>query len=76
MKPSGKGTSVKERAKVKTGVDEAIGKAGTSVKEGVVSSLKGINEIESEIVTLVRNTVSTTLRAGGSIVTESLSVAK
>ena len=35
-----------------------IGKAGTAVKEGVVSSLKGINEIEAEIVSLVRNTVS------------------
>ena len=53
-----------EQEKTGAGVGETIGKVGTSVKEGVVSSLKGINEIESEIVSLVRNTVSTTLRAG------------
>ena len=38
--------------------DKALGKTGLSVKEGIVSSLKGINEIEAEIVTLVRNTDS------------------
>ena len=46
-----------------TNIGEELGKAGTTVKEGVVSSLKGINEIEAEIVTTVRNTVSTTLKA-------------
>jgi hypothetical protein len=55
---------------------EGIGKAGTEVKEGISSSLKGINEIEAEIVSLVRNTVSNTLRAGGEVAGESLSITK
>ncbi len=44
--------------------EDRIGKAGIAVKEGIISSLQGINEIEAEIVSLVRNTVSNTLRAG------------
>src|SRR3989304_9382084 len=44
---------------------EEIGHVGTSVKDGIVSSLKGINEIEAEIVSLVRNIVSNTQRARG-----------
>jgi hypothetical protein len=32
--------------------EEQIGKAGTTVKEGVISSLEGIKEIEAEIVSL------------------------
>src|SRR5208337_1859772 len=55
---------------------EAIGKAGYAVKEGIISSLKGINEIEGEIVSLVRNTVSNTLRSTGSIAGEMVSVIK
>ena len=43
-----------------------IGKAGTAVKEGIISSLKGINEIEAEIVSLVRKTVAGALQATGS----------
>ena len=53
---------------------QSLGQAGTSVKDGVVSSLKGINEIEAEIVSLVRNTVSTSLRATGFLAGESLKV--
>jgi hypothetical protein len=32
--------------------EEQIGKAGTTVKEGVISSLAGVKEIEAEIVSL------------------------
>ena len=53
---------------------EEIGKAGTAVKEGIICSLKGINEIEAEIVCLVRNTVLNTLRAGRDVAGESLSI--
>ena len=42
----------------------------------MASSLKGINEIEAEIVSLVRNTVSTTLKASGSVATDALNVSK
>jgi hypothetical protein len=35
-----------------------IGTAGTAVKEGIVGSLKGLSDIETEIVNVVRNTVS------------------
>lgn len=49
-------------------------KAGTTMKEGIVNSLKGINEVEAEIVTLARNTVSQTLRATGDVAKEGLSV--
>ncbi len=35
--------------------EEGISKAGTTVKEGVIGSLKGIAEIEAEIVSLVKN---------------------
>ena len=53
---------------------EAIGKAGTTVKEGIVSSLKGINEIEAEIVSVVRSAVSSTLRTTGDIANETIKV--
>src|SRR5208283_4107488 len=39
-----------------------LGRAGTAVKEGIVRSLKGLNEIEAAIVSLVRNTVADTLK--------------
>jgi hypothetical protein len=39
-----------------------LGRAGTAVKEGVVRSLKGLNEIEAAIVNLVRNTVADALK--------------
>jgi hypothetical protein len=53
-----------------------MGKAGATVKEGVLSSLKGINEIETQIVTLVRNTVSDTLKATCSVADETVNVTK
>ena len=39
-----------------------LGRAGTAVKEGMMGSLKGVNEIEAAIVSLVRNTVVDALR--------------
>ena len=44
-----------------------IGAAGTAVRTGITGSLRGIDEIESDIVSLVRNTVSNTLRATGAV---------
>ena len=48
-----------------------IGAAGTTVKTGIAASLRGIDEIETEIVSLVRNTVSNSIRATGAVGTES-----
>jgi hypothetical protein len=53
-----------------TGIGEELGKAGTAVKEGIIRSLRGINEIEAEMISLVRNTVSNTLRATGAVTGE------
>jgi hypothetical protein len=53
---------------------QELHKAGTTMKEGIVNSLKGINEIEAEIVTLARNTVSQTLRATGDVAKEGFGV--
>jgi hypothetical protein len=53
-----------------------IGAAGVKVKEGIVSSLKGINEIEAEIVSLVRNTVSDALKATASVANDGIIVSK
>ena len=55
---------------------EDLGRVGTTVKEGVVSSLKGLNEIEAEIVTLVRNTVADSLKASADLTTVSLNVSQ
>ncbi|MGA2228563.1 MAG: MucR family transcriptional regulator, partial [Syntrophobacteraceae bacterium] len=60
----------------RTDIKATIGEAGATVKEGVISSLKGINEIETQIVTLVRNTVSDTLKATGSMAVETVNVTK
>jgi len=46
------------------------------VKEGVINSLKGLNEIEAQIVSLVRSTGSVTLRETGSIAGEATAVTK
>ena len=53
-----------------------IGSVGTAVKEGVVESLKGLNEAETEIVNLVRRTVSQTLKATGEVVSDSVAVTR
>ena len=58
----------------RTGMKATMGDAGATVKEGVLSGLKGINEIETQIVTLVKNTVSDTLKATGSVADETLNV--
>ncbi len=55
---------------------EGTGKAGTAVKEGVINSLRGLDEIEAEIVSLVRNTLSNALRTTGAVADESLSVTR
>jgi hypothetical protein len=63
---------INEDEKDEAGMGVEIGKAGTAVKEGIISSLRGINEIEAEMVSLVRNTVSNTLRAIGAVTGESI----
>ncbi|MGC2423474.1 MAG: hypothetical protein WA666_03865 [Nitrospirota bacterium] len=46
------------REKALTHGGEELGMAGTTVKGEIASSLRGLNEIEAEIVSLVRDTVS------------------
>jgi hypothetical protein len=55
-----------EEKEIRT-AEEGLHKAGATMKEGIVDSLKGVNEIESEIVSLARNTVSNTLQASGDV---------
>ena len=43
------------------GIEVKTEGAASTVKQGVISSLRGLGEIESEIVALVRNTVSRVL---------------
>jgi predicted transcriptional regulator len=57
-------------------VRATIGEAGATVGEGVLSSFKGISEMETQIVTLVRNTVSDTIKATGSVAGETVNVTK
>ena len=56
----------KDRTKIIDG--ESIGRAGTAIKVGIISALKGVNEIEAEIVELVRQTMSNALKASGTTV--------
>jgi hypothetical protein len=65
--------NVREAARI---IKEDVGKAGASVKAGIISGLKGINEIEAEIVSLVRNTVSNAFRATGTVINEGLEITK
>ena len=58
----------------KAGVGSVVGGTGRAVKDGIVSSLKGVNEIEAEIVTLVRDTVSNAVGATGSVSGEAVDV--
>ena len=44
---------------------ERIGAAGTAVKDGVIGTLKGIYQVENELLSVVRNTVADTLKATG-----------
>lgn len=66
MSETAKGTEAKH----------TIGEAGSAVEECVISSLKGINEIEAEIINLVRNTVSNRHRATGSVVVDAVGITK
>ena len=54
----------------------SIGAAGTTVKTGIAASLRGIDEIETEIVSLVRNTVSNSIRATGAVGTEAVNITR
>ena len=49
------------------GLGATLGNVGGAVKDGVVNSLKGLNEIENQIVTVARNTVTDTLKATGDV---------
>ncbi|MCS7163568.1 MAG: hypothetical protein NZ845_01010, partial [Thermodesulfovibrio sp.] len=42
---------------------------GASVKRGIIGGLKCVNDIENEIVNLVKNTVSTALKTSSSLAT-------
>ena len=65
-----------EEVKGKGGVGETLGKAGTTVKDGIVGSLKGMQEIEAEIVNLTRKVVTDSLKATGSVAQETINVSK
>ena len=54
----------------------SIGAAGTTVKTGIAASLRGIDEIETEIVSLVRNTVSNSIRATGAVGSEAVNITR
>ena len=62
-------------AKKTESVKEDVGKVGSCVKAGVINSLKGINEIEAEIVRLVR-VISNAVRATGSVANDGVEIAK
>jgi hypothetical protein len=69
-------TEMMEQPQVTTGYAVQIGNAGATVKTGMVSSLRGIDEIEAEIVTLVRNTVSNSMRASGAVTQEGIATVR
>ena len=50
--------------------------AASTVKQGVISSLRGLGEIEAEIVALVRNTVSGVLKNASDIALEATFVVR
>jgi hypothetical protein len=59
-----------------TRATQKIGKAGLAVKRGVIRSLNGIDEIEAEIVSLVRTIVSDALHATSFVEGESVGIIK
>jgi hypothetical protein len=66
-----------EKETTSQGNSEAgIGQAGSRVGEGIVGTLKGINEIEAEIVGVVRNTVSNSFKTLGAVAGEEINVTK
>ncbi|SET08992.1 hypothetical protein SAMN05216412_103102 [Nitrosospira multiformis] len=54
----------------------AVEDAGNTVKTGIASGLRGIDEIEADMVNLVRNTISHTLQATGAVGTEAVDVTR
>ena len=60
----------------RTDIEATVGETGATLKDVVLSSLEGINQIETQMVALVRNTVSDTLKATGSVADETLNVTK
>ena len=54
----------------------AVEDAGNTVKTSIAGSLRGIDEVESDIVNQVRNTISNTLRATGAVGTEAVDVTR
>ena len=63
-----------EEVRTEAGVGESISRAGTAVKTGIVGSLQGLNAIATEVVNLVRQTVSNTVQATGSVASETVTV--
>lgn len=56
--------------------ESAITTTGTAIKDGLVGSLKGLNEIEAQLVSMVGNAVSDTLRTTGTVARDGLTIAK
>ena len=47
-----------------------------SLKAGIIKGIRGLYEIEREVLNFAKNTLSDTLKATGSVVNESLEVSK
>ena len=63
-------------SKEPAGLGETLGQAGTTVKDGIVGSIKGLGEIEGQMVTVARNAVADALQATGSVASETLNVSR
>lgn len=53
-----------------------LGGAGKALKDGIVGTLRGINEIESEVVSLIGNTLSGAIRLTGAVATAGVAVTR
>jgi hypothetical protein len=53
-----------------------VGAIGTSVKEGVVQSLRGVDEVEAEAFNVVRDTVSNAIRTTGVVANDVITVTR
>jgi phage-related protein len=71
---NGKGAASKPSARAAKNELVTIEEVGQSLKNGIVRSLSGINTIETDIVALVRKTVSETMRAEGAAAGELVNV--
>jgi hypothetical protein len=47
-----------EEVRTDAGVGESMGNAGATVKDSIIGSLRGLHEIEAELVSLVRHTLT------------------